>query len=242
MSRATLNVLLFPLSSQRLATQIPGAKFIYISHVTNIHPEAPKPSGVNSNSSTSKNQTLHKISIVYVGRKKYMSGLATLKAIIDNIGNNIELSVDIIGIKDEEQNIFEKHKTGVRFHGYLSKKNPHQRTLFYQILDRADIMINLTHTWGPFSATLEAMYYYTAIISPPYDEFIEIFGEDAKFVDYFHNFDAGFICNQIKNLILNPHLLREKKMAARMASEYHSWEGFTDRLLDHVKQHSTQAR
>jgi glycosyltransferase involved in cell wall biosynthesis len=242
MSRAHLNILLFPISSRRLATKISDAKFIYISHVTNIHPEAPKPTGVNFDIFTSRNQPLDKISLVYVGRKKYLPGLATLKAIVDKIGTNIELLVDIIGINNEEQNIFEKNDTSVRFHGYLSKSNPLQRTLFYQVLDRADIMINLTPTWGPFSATLEAMYYYTAIISPPYDEFIEIFGEDAKFVDYFYNDDAGFICNQIKNLILNPHSLREKKISARIASENHSWEGFTDRLLDHVKRHSTQVR
>ena len=216
-SRASLNIMLFPLSSKRLSAQIPSAKFIYISHVTNIHPCAPMPVNVIRNPARSTNPKLGRLSIVYIGRRKYLPELVLLKSIMRDIKNEVNLSVDIIGIEEDEQRIFPKSDSQVRFHGYLRKNNSSQRNTFYQILDDADIMINLTSPWGPFSATLEAMYYYTAIISPPYDEFVEVFGEDAEFVDYIYNSDPRAIANQIRKLIMNPQLLRARKCAARIA-------------------------
>ena len=69
-------------------------------------------------------------------------------------------------------------------YGYLDKGKDEDRKTYYDLFRRAKIFINTTPKWGAFSATIEAMYFYTPVIVAPYNEFVKTFGGDIQFGAY----------------------------------------------------------
>jgi hypothetical protein len=229
MERADLNLLLFPLSCKRLKKQIKKANFDYISHVVNVHPEAALPTFIDKEFNR---RNLKEIRLVFIGRAKYKHGLIVLNELIKINNNKYKIFVDVIGIDKHEATEFIKNNDKIEFHGYLSKQDKKSRDKYYTILNNSDVMLNLTENWGPFSATLEAMYYYTMIITPKYDEFTEVFGVQANFAEYIEEVQAKKIFYIIERLINNPDELYLKKINAKEASEKHLWSNFVDKLLE----------
>jgi hypothetical protein len=230
MKRADLNILLFPVSARRLKRQVPDAQFGYISHVVNVHPEAPPPTYIADGLQKPSNEAKKKIRLLYVGRRKYKSGIIVLNKITGLISKNYDCFVDVIGISKNEVLEHVIHEN-IEFHGYLSKGNKTERDKFYKILNQADIMLNLTENWGPFSANLEAMYFYTMIITPKYEEFIEVFGAYPSFAEYIDNLDPNEITETIIRIMNDPIKLRKYKLKARDASDEHMWVNFIEKLV-----------
>jgi glycosyltransferase involved in cell wall biosynthesis len=140
--------------------------------------------------------------------------------------------IDIIGIHGSEQDVFDESFSNVRFHGYLRKGVPGERSLYYSLLSNADVFMNLTEVWGPVSATFEAMFFYTSVISPPYDELVALFGEKPAFCRFINPTDLPQISGTLTTLHSNRDILTRQKLAAREASESHTWDRFVDELLD----------
>jgi glycosyltransferase involved in cell wall biosynthesis len=232
MLRASLNVLLFPKSTERLKYLYPEGKFKFISHILNVHPEACLPSPPIATDEVHSSTPHSPLRIVIIGRRKYLSALLRLKDLLKFAGCDLPLMIDIIGIHGSEQDVFDESFSNVRFHGYLRKGVPGERSLYYSLLSNADVFMNLTEVWGPVSATFEAMFFYTSVISPPYDELVALFGEKPAFCRFINPTDLPQISGTLTTLHSNRDILTRQKLAAREASESHTWDRFVDELLD----------
>lgn len=167
--------------------------------------------------------------LLFIGSEKYklgaiklISAFKTLKTVHPN------LSLHFIGIKAE---CFEELPSDVHFYGYLDKANSEHRKVYYDLLTSARCFINTTEKWSSFSASVEAMYFYTPVIVPPYEEFKNTFSDD---------FSAGFYCNhdselpQLINAILSNEGYMERCKEANRIVKHFSWDAYSGKLLDSI--------
>jgi hypothetical protein len=57
------------------------------------------------------------------------------------------------------------------FFCYLDKGSDAHRALYYPLFKEARMFINTTPKWSSFSASVEAMYFYTPVVITLYKEF-----------------------------------------------------------------------
>lgn len=170
--------------------------------------------------------------LLFVGKSKYLVGATNLVAVFKSlIGQNIEIELDIIGLK--ESDFAEPLPENVTCHGYLDKGNPEQRERYYNLLSNASIFINTTPKWGAFSASLEAMHFYTPVIITPYIEFVNTFGESIDFGKYYKE-ESGNLGDIIMSILGNPSY-RQLCINAHKAVEKHSWSGFVENLIQTIE-------
>ncbi|MBZ9616150.1 glycosyltransferase [Clostridium estertheticum] len=172
--------------------------------------------------------------IVFIGGYKYKAAAeALIKAIkLYNINNDRNVVLNIIGMKQTgfEDNEFTK------WHGYLDKNNSNQKKLYYDIIRKSKICINTYEQWSGFSSLVEAMYFYTPIITFPFGEMVETFGEKIKFGYYCKKNDASLIFEYISKIFnqdtkeyINMCLDAHKKV------EDFTWDRYIDKLLGIVE-------
>ena len=110
--------------------------------------------------------------------------------------NYPSLSLHFIGLTESQIGNVIKD---VYCYGYLDKGDEKQRELYYHLLKEAKIFVNTTPKWSAFSASIEAMYFYTPVIIPSYDEFVETFGNDflgGAFCD-----DNSYLAQRIESIL-----------------------------------------
>lgn len=227
-SKASLVVSLFPLCASYISDNNPIANIKHLA--TNV---------VNdfNESKLSKDSLLklkiNRRSLLFIGRSHYLSGaLLLIKEFVKIRNRKPDLILNIIGlnredIKDEGE--FE----GIFFHGFLRKEILDECNLYYKLISEASIIINPTQKWGGYSSIIEAMYYYTPVITTPYDEFVEEFGNTINFGVYYNCKEqlSKFILRILEQsdenylkMCVNSHLqVRD-----------HTWQNYTDRLLKEI--------
>lgn len=123
-------------------------------------------------------------SIVFVGKEHYLEGAKQLIEVFSALKKDKpNLRLDIIGMG---KSFFSDLPEGVVCHGYLDKGKERDRKLYYDLLKNARVFINTTPKWASFSAALEAMHFYTPVITTSYPEFVKTFGNEINF-GYFYN-------------------------------------------------------
>lgn len=135
-----------------------------------------------------------------------------------------DLELHIIGMSDVA---FDEVPHGIKCHGYLDKGNIKDRELYYNLLINAKAFIN---TSGSYCATVEAMYYYTPIITSPYDEFVKEFGNEISFGQYCSNLDKYTLKECILN-VLDSSDFKNMCISAHNTVAQNTWEEFSKKIV-----------
>jgi len=138
--------------------------------------------------------------------------------------------LNIIGLKASQ---FPALPTGVICHGYLDKEKEPDRKLYYSLLTTAKVIVNTTPKWGAFSATLEAMHFYTPVITTPYDEFVATFGRDITFGYYYPDNCEESLFDSIQRVIEHPDYLSLCR-ASHAAVQSFTWDGYIEKVLGRI--------
>jgi len=168
-----------------------------------------------------------KKTLLFIGSEKYLKGAKDLIAsfvVLKDLHESLQLH--IIGIKKIDDITIPKD---VFLHGYLDKGNKQEALLYYEILKSATIFINTSPKWASFSASLEAMYFYTPLIITSYTEFIETFGESIDFGAYYDS-ESDILTNLIQGILTDEKYM-DLCINSFKAAEEHKWEDYTKRLL-----------
>lgn len=192
---------------------------------------------INSLCNVTESQTLekklHSTNLLFIGSRKYIEGARCLVNAFYVLRKQYHsLSLNIIGMKDSD---FGELPNGVNCYGYLDKGKDNDRKLYYSLLENAKIFVNTTPKWGAFSATLEAMYFYTPVVVTPYNEFVETFGVKIGFGSYCENNSLDLLCANITN-ILNHQSYTTLCVNAHESVKDFTWDIYIDKMLDVMKE------
>lgn len=136
--------------------------------------------------------------VLFIGRSHYMEACKkTISAINDLQSEGYELHV--IGMRRDEIDDLNAGPN-VHFHGFLRKDVEEEARLYYDLMKAAHIFINPSPTWGGYSSTVEAMYFYTPVIVSPYEDFVREFGTNNNFGIYNKDYTAKGIVKDIKEI------------------------------------------
>ncbi len=166
--------------------------------------------------------------LLFVGGAKYFDGAVQLLAAFENLKKDFpQLRLNIVGIDAQR---FDHHPPDVFFHGYLDKGEGEGRRLYYDLFKKARIFVNTTPKWGAFSASIEAMYFYTPVIVTPYREFTETFGEAIPFGIYCDGNQASQIEGSIRQMLTAGDYI-DKCFSAHDAVKEHTWSNYVDKTV-----------
>lgn len=173
--------------------------------------------------------------LLFIGKKGYKEGATSLIESFSDLKQTYPtLTLDIIGMNESE---FENIPDGVFCHGYLDKGNEKERELFYNLLKGAKAFVNTTPKWGAFSASLEAMYYYTPLIVSPYKEFKETFGENIDFGFFCESNSSDILTQYINQLLsLDDQDYQSLCMEAHNKSKDFTWNNYIEKFLEKVNE------
>jgi glycosyltransferase involved in cell wall biosynthesis len=216
---ATNCFVLYPMAAKYLKESITDAKISYIGNVVNA---VEKPC---SRDIVLKQRSL---SLLFIGKEHYAQGAyALLKAFKLLRAKYPELCLDIVGI---ETNFFRELPDRVNCHGYLDKGIDDQRQKYYRLIRKATIFVNTNPRWSGFSAMLEAMYFYTPVITSANLETLETFGNNLPFGYYSHEERGGALAGLLA-MILESQNYEYMAKAAHAAASPYSWKSYVDKFL-----------
>jgi len=171
--------------------------------------------------------------LLFVGDKKYLLGAVHLIEAFTLLKHNYpELTLHIIGLNETDLCDLPK---GVQCYGYLDKGNNQDREIYYSLFQLAKIFINTTDKWGAFSATIEAMYFYTPVIVSPYDEFIKTFGKEINFGRFCKSKNPEMLKRKIKEILDHPSY-NSMCIESHNSVKSFTWSSYVDRLLEKISQ------
>lgn len=168
--------------------------------------------------------------LLFVGSKKYINGARCLVRACERLKARYpQLTLHIVGMINDD---FEHKPAFVSCYGYLDKDKEADREQYYSLVQKAKIFINTTPKWGAFSATIEAMYFYTPVIVSAYDEFVETFGREIDFGAYCENDDVA-LATEISR-VLDDESYFSLCRSAHASVEQFSWNSYIDKMLDKI--------
>jgi len=133
--------------------------------------------------------------ILFIGNTRYREGAESLICAYQKIKNDLPgIQLHIIGMGAEQ---FPNSPDGVHFYGYLNKDVPEQEELYYSLLKRARVFVNTTPKLGSAGAMLEAMIFFTPIITTPADYMRTLFGDQIGFGHYCWDETLETLCSKI---------------------------------------------
>ena len=222
LSSASEVFVLFPVAEHYIKSLLPKARTHYIGNVINTV-ETPDKADIRIKKKG--------LSLLFIGKSHYLEGAQHLIDTYRQLKETIPgLALNIVGMGKE---FFSELPDGVFCHGYLDKGNPIDRALYYELLRGASIFINTNTRWVSFSATLEAMYFYTPIVTTANAELEETFGKQISFGVYFRAEDSLSLESVIRDLLLSDNYIQLAMNAHHAASPY-SWKRYVSRFLNIV--------
>ena len=175
-----------------------------------------------------------KKSLLFIGRIHYLEGVLLLMEAFKIIRQkHPDIELNIIGMRSEEVSV-SKETAGINFYGFLRKEEEEECRLYYKLISEATILINPTSKWAGYSSLIEAMYYYTPVITSPFEDFVKEFGADIKFGAYCHHKDN--LVEVIEQILKQDEIhYQEMCINAHKCVKYHTWEHYTDLLLNEIE-------
>jgi glycosyltransferase involved in cell wall biosynthesis len=226
-NESQLVLALFPLSAAFIKTNYEQKNTHYLGNVINAVEEPQK--GIILD---------HKLrfkKIVFIGNKKYLSGAKQLIEAFKYL-NADETELHIIGLTPEETGGNSKN---IYAHGYLDKGSETQRKKYYELLSQCALIVNTNEGWGAISAIIEAMYFYTMVITTPYKEFLETLATNEDEIDFgkFLSTDrTEDLAKLIRQLLENPPKIRLQLMEnAHKAVKSFTWERYSENLVQKIE-------
>jgi glycosyltransferase involved in cell wall biosynthesis len=175
-------------------------------------------------------ETYH--NLLFVGNVKYKEGAKALIAAFRLLKSQYPLlKLHIVGL---EENELEQLPEDVFCYGYLDKGIDDDRILYYKLFREATVFVNTTPKWGAFSASTEAMYFYTPVVVTPYEEFLKTFGDTIHFGAYCEENSPALIQRKIAE-ILNSPSYRELCAQAHEAVKTFTWDAYMDKLIAKIE-------
>jgi glycosyltransferase involved in cell wall biosynthesis len=210
MESSSLVVSLFPGVAKHLATEYPKATTVI------DEPEQLVSAKVNSSD------------ILFIGAPHYRGGLERLVEAFRVLKMaSPELRLHVVGMTEQQLGMTE---AGMTCYGYLDKGIPEQRATYEALLKKARVIVNPTPKWGGFSSLVEAMYFGTPVVTTPYGEFVESFGDQLDFGAYCQDTGLESLCHAIQQAT-EPSGYSERCNCAHNAAKGHTWDAFVQRLL-----------
>lgn len=168
--------------------------------------------------------------ILFIGSMKYIQSARDLIEAFKIVKNTISnAKLHIVGLLTDD---FEDLPEGVFCHGYLDKAIKQEQDLYYELMKTAKVFVNSSPKWASFSSSLEAMYFYTPVLVPPYQGFLEIFGSDFKGG---HFYDENFsFAEQIVNLIEDKNYTEMCEVAHQAVKKF-TWDSYIDKVLSEIE-------
>lgn len=170
--------------------------------------------------------------ILFIGRKSYKNGaLCLIEAInrYNTLHAEAPLHLSIIGMTEDVLGI--NSSSTVKCYGILNKSQEDQKNIYYDTIRQAKCVVNTTKNWGGISSMSESMYFATPVITTPYSEFVEIFGETIDFGYYSKGEDVADLVDKLHQLMCLPM----KKYASMSRCAHESVKDFTwENCMKHV--------
>lgn len=214
---------LFPKVADYMKAQYGAEKVHYLGNVINALFEPEKEEIFQYKKDSGK--------LLFIGSKKYIEGAEALIKAFELLKPVYpKLSLHLIGV--EESN-FKHLPADVFCYGYLDKAIDAEKEKYYDLMKEAKIFINTTPKWAAFSASIEAMYYYTPVVVPPYGEFKTTFGEDIDFGLYCKENTAPLIAQSIENILNNKQYETLCNQAHEAVKEF-TWHGYIDKIIKKI--------
>lgn len=220
---ADLVVSLFPNVAERMQARYANPQIRYLGNVVNALIEAPQ-TALLAGKKTSN-------TILFIGSRKYVEGaLQLIQTFLQVKAQKPELQLHIIGMRAEDLG---ELPADVFCHGYLNKAIPAQRDAYYTLIGGARVVVNTQDKWGGFSSMIEAMYFYTPVITTPYEAFVTTFGPVIDF---------GFYCESKSPKELHQALFEifetegyeSRCVRAHAAVAQFTWDRYIDKLLAEI--------
>ena len=213
---------LFPLAERFLKNSLPLANTHYLGNVINAV-EQPDVDDIRL-----KQQSC---ALLFIGKSHYLEGALQLIDAYRQLKSTLPaLTLDIVGMGRE---FFGDLPEGVVCHGYLDKGDPAQRAKYYGLLRNARLFVNPNPKWASFSAALEAMYFYTPLVTSAYAEMEETFGKSISFGAYFRDVAEQSLADLLRDLMLCADYAHMAESAHKAADSF-SWDAYVKRVLDVV--------
>lgn len=222
--RSDLVIALFPSTAKSMRKRYTNKNIHYIGNVVN--------SLYDATDSSAPKRKKDSNNLLFVGSRKYIDGARSLIIAFLNVKQVYpQLRLHIIGINSAD---FESLPEGVYCYGYLDKGKDTDRDVYYELLREARLFINTTPKWGAFSAAVEAMHFYTPVITSPHDDFVETFGCEINFGYYCENNSPLLIQHYIMKL-LNDNSYESLCINAHKSVEMFTWSAFIDKFLGKIE-------
>ncbi len=213
---------LFPLAERFIKNSLPEACTHYLGNVINA---VEQPDGGDIRLKQKG------YALLFVGKSHYIEGARQLIDAYRLLKSALPaVTLDIVGMGRES---FGDLPEGVVCHGYLDKGDPEQRASYYGLLRNARLFVNPNPRWASFSAALEAMYFYTPLVTSAYAEMEETFGKSIAFGAYFREGVNASLADLLRELMLNADYAHMAVNAHTAASSF-SWDAYVKRVLDAV--------
>jgi glycosyltransferase involved in cell wall biosynthesis len=214
---------LFPLAERFVRSALPQARTHYLGNVINAV-EGPDEGDIKLKQAS--------FSLLFVGKPHYREGALQLIDAYRQLKKALPtLALNIVGMGEE---FFGHLPEGVFCHGYLDKGDPAQREKYYGLLRRARLFVNPNPKWASFSAALEAMYFYTPVVTSAYAEMEETFGKDISFGAYYRADDTQPLCELLYRLMSSKDYESMARNAHIEASPF-SWDAYVKRVLNVIE-------
>ncbi|WP_182425182.1 glycosyltransferase [Heyndrickxia coagulans] len=178
---------------------------------------------------------LESFSILFIGGKKYIEGAKSLIMAYDSLKLKYpRIIVNIIGISKEQ---FSYLPSEINCYGYLDKSKEKDKRVYYRLMSEAKLIINTTPKWAAFSATVEAMYWYTPVITTPYASFVKTFGTNINFGYYCEKNDPELINRFISKILqLSDSDYLNMCQSANKVVQQFSWDNYVNKLLKAISE------
>ena len=216
---------LYPGVAKYMNTIYKNNNIMYIGNVINSN-KIVNQSHVIELKITSKN-------LLFIGNIKYKDGAQFLIDSFKVLKNWFpDLVLNIVGMNKTD---FDVLPDDVHCFGYLDKDSENDRRLYYSLLENARIFVNTTPKWGAFSATLEAMYFFTPIIVTPYNEFIETFGSNIEFGLYCEENNSGLLTAGISRMLTCQNYNTLCVKAHESVKDF-TWSNYIEKMLRTIEE------
>jgi glycosyltransferase involved in cell wall biosynthesis len=210
---------LFPLAERFLKNSLPLARTHYLGNVINAV-EQPDEGDIGLKQKS--------CALLFVGKSHYLEGARQLIDAYRKLKPTLPaLTLDIVGMGRE---FFDELPDGVVSHGYLDKGNAVQREKYYGLLRRARLFVNPNPKWASFSAAVEAMYFYTPLVTSKYAEMEETFGKDVSFGAYYRSDGAQSLTDLLCKLLSSANYT-EMARNAHAAAKPFSWTAYVSQVF-----------
>jgi len=220
---ADLVISLFPGVADYLRGYYKNKNIVYLGNVVNSELSVPAAEVIG--------KKLCSKDLVFIGNRKYVEGANCLIRAYKLLkASDPDLRCHIIGM---EAKYLEEAPEGVAFYGYLDKAKDDERALYYSLLQNAKVIVNTTPKWGAFSSTIEAMHFYNPVITSPYKEFVQTFGEEPGFGYYCEAGSVEALHGALVQLFHDPRY-EAMCMEAHAAVQPFTWDNYMDRVLERV--------